>query len=154
MTASCPVDHAIVTIRGKLGFMRLIRTRSVPDPHHSWIAVVHARPRDCASKNISHEGRGARICNSKIGPEETGLHRLPPRVLSLSRFEPELSTKKSKSQHVVGTSLAFIVWKLRKQVTLKQEKEKSSKEAGCNLRTRTMSFQGAATHISHMACFA
>ena len=56
MTASSPVDHAIVTIRGKLGYMRLMRTRSVPVLHQSWIPVVAARRKDSASKNISHGG--------------------------------------------------------------------------------------------------
>ena len=59
MTASSPEDHAIVTIRGKLGFMRLMRTRSVPAPHHPWIPVVAARPKDLASKNVSHGVGGA-----------------------------------------------------------------------------------------------
>ena len=59
MTASSPVDHAMVTIRGKLGFMRLIRTRSVPVPDHPRIPVVAARPKDLASKNVSHGVGGA-----------------------------------------------------------------------------------------------
>ena len=59
MTAPSPVDHAIVTIRGKLGYMRLMRTRSVPVPHQPWIPVVAARPKDSASKNISHGGPDA-----------------------------------------------------------------------------------------------
>ena len=58
MTAFSPVDHSIVTIRGKLGFMRLIRTTSVPVPDHPRIPVVAARPKDSASKNISHGGDG------------------------------------------------------------------------------------------------
>ena len=58
MTAFSPVDHAIVTIRGKLGFMRLIRTRSVPVPDHPRIPVVPARPKDSASKTFHTGGAG------------------------------------------------------------------------------------------------
>ena len=92
MTASSPVDHAIVTIRGKLGFMRLMRTRSVPVPHHPWIPVVPARPKDSASKNISHGGAGVSAFRRSAPRKHVSIGCR--RVYSLSGFEPELSPRK------------------------------------------------------------